>query len=1161
MRDPDMTTTTSIQIGDYVLGEPLGRGGMGRVWQAHHIARGTAAALKIATSPRASRQAFLEDFEREVQAAASLNHPGVVTVFDYGRVGEDAHRAFGRSVDVGAPWLAMSLAEMGTMEDHRPGSFRELRHVLLQLLDALAHSHARGVIHRDLKPSNLLVSAEDAHGPRVVLSDFGIAHVERAVDTPTPDQMKSSSAGTPLFMSPEQFRGDWRKFGPPTDLYAVGCLSYFWATGEAPFDGRNVITLAMQHNHDPAPALEQTNYPVPDGFDAWVATLLEKSPAFRFELAADAAWNLLALGVPDEGRTEGPERHQNDDGLSLATLGKMTTQVSELSFVPTAPSQDAAVDVAASAESTTRHRPHIPPPPMPSTWRKAPMASADGPEDATVGAGLFGLREVPFVDRNPERDIVWSRLSEVHRGEGSRAVILRGPAGCGKSKLAGWMSARALEMGAATTLTVLNSEGYGSDEIAWALGRHLRVMGMSVEEARESLNSTLSTLPEELLPLLVRLLAPVLEIPANERMEGVAKSMRTRCIHAVLAALAQRRPLVLWLDDAQWATEGLEFVHQLLDMDESPRVLAVLTVRDEALSETGHARHQLDRLSEMAGVSTVDVGSLSREDEAELVRGMLDLAPEMVEEVVARTGGNPLFAVQLVGEWVQRDCLEATPNGLTVTDRRELDGAVDIEAVWKRRLDSLYDSMDDDAPVALQAAAVLGVTVRQHEWEATLSKLGVEAPTRLVGRLALQRLAKRHESGWAFAHGLLVDALIDEARQSGTFERINAACAEALDDVYPSPNTFQATRTAQHYRNAKMLDEASEAFIIAGREARATEHFPQMFASIDAIEACIDALQLPESDERHGWLEFLDIAAHFNQRPLDVTLERANALIDDASRLGWRRVGAEARMAAATALSGLGKYEDACRLCREAATRYEALDARVDYARALGKLGFITSYVHRPEEARRLCEQSLAIQLEENDRTGQARNYDRLAFMLRDESPAESRQYYEKALPLAREQGMLEEQAHILDGIAHLDRDGGDYDDARRGYTEAAETFAAIGSAAEFMARMNLALLDMTEGAFDRARPVLDEAIDVFETYGVHVYALRARAARLHCRLELDEDGAARDLDVIEDAYADTPTHGPQILAQVEVAATKCSDEALRERLEAFADLQRDGLT
>jgi len=197
-----------IPLGPFELTKRIGVGGMGEVWQGFHRQQKVPVAVKVITAARARQNKYRKAFREEVRSCAGLNHPGVVMVFDFGELDAAAEEASqGRMIE-GSPYLAMELAEGGSLaQTPLPRTWADLRYKMLALLDVLAHAHARGVIHRDLKLGNVLLFDRENGMSGLKLADFGLAH---AADRQ--ERSLRGTSGTPLYMAPEQFRGAWRSF-------------------------------------------------------------------------------------------------------------------------------------------------------------------------------------------------------------------------------------------------------------------------------------------------------------------------------------------------------------------------------------------------------------------------------------------------------------------------------------------------------------------------------------------------------------------------------------------------------------------------------------------------------------------------------------------------------------------------------------------------------------------------------------------------------------------------------------------------------------------------------------------------------------------------------------------------------------------------------------
>jgi serine/threonine-protein kinase len=256
----------------YSILERIGSGGMADVYCAQDLQLGRRVALKLLYRRFAEDPEFVERFRREASAAAGLQHPNVVGVYDRGEWDGTYYIAMeyleGRS-------LKQIITEQGPLA---PASAIE---IATQILRAARFAHQRGVIHRDLKPHNVIVDAEG----RAKVTDFGIARAGASDMTET-----GSIMGTVQYLSPEQAQGD--AVGAASDLYAVGIVLYEMLTGRVPFDGDSPVTVALkQVSEAPVPPSVYTPA-VPPPLDAVVLRALEKDPAARF---ADADEFIAAL--------------------------------------------------------------------------------------------------------------------------------------------------------------------------------------------------------------------------------------------------------------------------------------------------------------------------------------------------------------------------------------------------------------------------------------------------------------------------------------------------------------------------------------------------------------------------------------------------------------------------------------------------------------------------------------------------------------------------------------------------------------------------------------------------------------------------------------------------------------------------------------------------
>ena len=262
-------------VGRYEIHQEIGRGGMAVVYLARQTDLDREVALKELASFHASEQAFAERFVRESRVIGSLNHPNVVTVYEYFE-------------DEGTPYIAMEYVDGGSL---RPWigrlSVAHVAGVFEGVLAGLAHAAKRGIIHRDLKPENLMVTAEGT----IKIADFGIA---KALNQATVGRLLTATGttvGTPTYMSPEQAMG--RDLGPWTDLYSVGVMVYEMLVGRVPFhDAETPMAILMRHVNEPIPAPRSLRPDLDPELAAWIERLLAKAPVDRTQ-SAHQAWDEL----------------------------------------------------------------------------------------------------------------------------------------------------------------------------------------------------------------------------------------------------------------------------------------------------------------------------------------------------------------------------------------------------------------------------------------------------------------------------------------------------------------------------------------------------------------------------------------------------------------------------------------------------------------------------------------------------------------------------------------------------------------------------------------------------------------------------------------------------------------------------------------------------
>ena len=261
-----------LLIGRYLILDKLGEGGMGVVFKARHRLLDRVVALKILPPSFARQHQLVSRFRREMQAAARLNHPNVVSVLD-------------ADEDRGVYYLAMEYIEGRDLDqlirERGALSVDQAVDCAVQAARGLEAAHAQGIVHRDIKPGNLML---DATGTVRVL-DLGLARLV-APSSPSGESAATNLTrsgvfmGTVDYMAPEQAE-DSRNVDHRADIYSLGCSLYYLLTGRPPFEGRTVIKRIMAHQEQPPPSIRATRRDVPESLDAAYLAMMAKRPDDR----------------------------------------------------------------------------------------------------------------------------------------------------------------------------------------------------------------------------------------------------------------------------------------------------------------------------------------------------------------------------------------------------------------------------------------------------------------------------------------------------------------------------------------------------------------------------------------------------------------------------------------------------------------------------------------------------------------------------------------------------------------------------------------------------------------------------------------------------------------------------------------------------------------
>jgi serine/threonine-protein kinase len=315
-----------LVLGEYVILDELGAGGMGVVYKARHRPMGRLVAIKVLTAESLQAPEVVERFQREMKAAARLSHPNIVSAFDAGQY-------------AGLHYLAMEYVEgkdLGrVLADQGPLPFPQALECIIQAAKGLEYAHAMGLVHRDIKPSNLLLSKDG----QIKILDLGLARLREAIapDVSTAAQLTQAGQvmGTVDYMSPEQAQ-DSHRADERSDIYSLGCTLYRLLIGEPPYRGDTLMNRMLAHLRSPIPSISARRGDVPSSLDQAFRRMVAKQPADRQQSMGQVIAELKACLRSDTA--------ERDAEPAVTMLGELLGEASGSRVIVKPPSATAVAD-------------------------------------------------------------------------------------------------------------------------------------------------------------------------------------------------------------------------------------------------------------------------------------------------------------------------------------------------------------------------------------------------------------------------------------------------------------------------------------------------------------------------------------------------------------------------------------------------------------------------------------------------------------------------------------------------------------------------------------------------------------------------------------------------------------------------------------------------
>lgn len=974
----------------YLIQAELGRGGMGVVFRAHDTLLERDVAVKVLWSSGLGSQGRAR-LLREAQAAARLNHPNIINIFDAGDT-------------EGLSYIVMELLDGESLFDHKPETMEETLRIIGQICEALEHAHEHSIIHRDLKPENVIVTSQGI----AKLTDFGLSRSLTARIS-----QEGGIVGTVYYLAPEQaLRQD---VDSRADLYALGVMAYEMVTGRLPFTADDPLGVISQHLNAPVVPPSTYNSNIPPALEALILRLMSKNPDDRPESAASVRAALDRIY----------EEPQEYDTTLLAALS---------------------------------------------------------PLDRLVRGRLVG-RKKEFH----QIKAMWREILREHNGKNGpeNVLIISGEPGIGKTPLIKEVRSLAQVSGAVT----LMGECYARENAPYA---------PIIQILREA-----QPLPESLPDLVVadlQSLAPDLalrDVPDQPPLSPLSEQQRLfESLFSLFATMSERQPLVLILEDAQWADGNtLLLLRHLAHRSRTThlKLMIIMSYRPGEIEGKTVFRDVILDLTQERLSLQIELHPFDREQTRELLSTMFmqEITENFLDAVYRVTEGNLFFIEEICRALIEEGKLYCDGGQWHLSGVEELSLPQSVRMALQVRITRLSETAQD----ILRMAAVVGrefdyeilrrACERQNEDE-IIEALEVAERAQLINEIGatsrIKPTAAREMTSerFAFAHALIPATLRDELgslRRRRTHRRV----AESIETVYPD----DLETLAFHFGQAGDQEKARHYTTRAGDRAR------KLYANAEALRFYDDALALtPENHidrfhilkaramvygvlaqrdlQRADIEEMLRLAERSSTDTMlcdsltalaDLYLvtadhfayEPARRAVDIAQRLQDPVREARALRCLGWSAWNRHNYHESLSALETAVTRFRQAGMLAQAAECLHMLSLVTGLQGLGEVtiSQKYAEDAVETSRIAGDPRQEAISLRRIAIVKMDEGD------YESALPIAlqalglhRELGDRYEECNALNAVAVLYASTGDKEKSLESFEQSYEMALALGSSA-----------------------------------------------------------------------------------------------------------------